>query len=154
MNTIVLATDGSPSSAKAAATAIELAQATGAPLHVVTAWSIPASAFGYGGLTAFPELGDAERERAETAADAAVEQAEAAGLSVRREVGEGNAVDVICAAAERHDAGLIVIGAHGWGALARLVFGSVSTGVLHRATHPVLVVRGAQADAAKAESTA
>jgi nucleotide-binding universal stress UspA family protein len=34
-----------------------------------------------------------------------------------------------------------VIGAHGWGAFERLVFGSVSTGVLHHAPCPVLVVR-------------
>ena len=36
----------------------------------------------------------------------------------------------------------LVIGSHGWGAVKRAVFGSVSTGVLHHAACPVLVVRG------------
>ena len=39
------------------------------------------------------------------------------------------------------DAAMIVVGAHGWGAFKRLVFGSVSLGVLHEAPCPVLVVR-------------
>jgi nucleotide-binding universal stress UspA family protein len=34
---------------------------------------------------------------------------------------------------------MIVVGAHGWGAVKRLVFGSVSLGVLHEAPCPVLV---------------
>jgi len=37
---------------------------------------------------------------------------------------------------------MIVIGAHGWGAFRRVVFGSVSLGVLHDAPCPVLVARG------------
>jgi hypothetical protein len=36
---------------------------------------------------------------------------------------------------------LIVVGSHGWGALRRLVFGSVSTALLHEAPRPVLVAR-------------
>jgi hypothetical protein len=35
-----------------------------------------------------------------------------------------------------------VVGSHGWGPLKRALFGSVSTGVLHHAKRPVLVVRG------------
>jgi nucleotide-binding universal stress UspA family protein len=35
----------------------------------------------------------------------------------------------------------LILGSHGWGAVKRAVFGSVSTGVLHHARCPVLVVR-------------
>ena len=35
---------------------------------------------------------------------------------------------------------LLVVGSHGWGAMKRTLFGSVSAGVLHRAACPVLVV--------------
>jgi Universal stress protein family len=35
-----------------------------------------------------------------------------------------------------------VIGSHGWGVVKCALFGSVSTGVLHQAKCPVLVVRG------------
>jgi nucleotide-binding universal stress UspA family protein len=142
MNTIVLATDGSPSAARAAETAIELARATGAPLRVVTAWTIPASAFGYAPLTAVPEVADAERAKAEEAAAGAVRKAAAAGVEAAGDVREGFAVDEICEAAREANASFVVVGAHGWGALKRLVAGSVSTGVLHRAPCPVLVVRG------------
>lgn len=142
MNTIVLATDGSPSAEQATATAIELARVADAPLHVVTAWSVPASAFGYAPYTVVPELAEAERDKAKETVDRVVDQARAAGLSVSGEIREGFAVEEICAAADEVGASLIAVGAHGWGALKRLVFGSVSTGLLHEAPCPVLVVRG------------
>jgi nucleotide-binding universal stress UspA family protein len=50
------------------------------------------------------------------------------------------AVRQICAAVT--DADLIVLGAHGWEQLKQLLFGSMSSGVLHDAPCPVLVVRG------------
>ena len=152
MNTIVLATDGSPSAAQATVRAIELAEATNAPVHVVTAWSVPISAFGYAPMTIAPEFLDAERDQAAEVVARAVEQVEAAGVSVTSESREGDAVEEICGAARETGASLIVIGAHGWGALKRLMFGSVSTGVLHRAPCPVLVVRGTPAvDEAQAQ---
>ena len=45
--------------------------------------------------------------------------------------------------AERHEAAAIVVGARGQSGLSRLVLGSVSSGLLHHATRPVLVVRDA-----------
>jgi len=50
-------------------------------------------------------------------------------------------VDAICAKASAYDAQLIVVGSHGWGAARRLFSGSVSTGLVHSAPCPVLVVR-------------
>ena len=43
--------------------------------------------------------------------------------------------------ASEHDAQLIVVGSHGWGAARRFLSGSVSTGLVHSAPCPVLVVR-------------
>jgi nucleotide-binding universal stress UspA family protein len=155
MRTILLATDGSPSATLATRTAIELAQATGAPLHVVTAWSIPVSAYGYAPLLIVPEVEAAEREKAEQALARAVEQAEAAGVTATSALREGEPVHEICAAARETRASLVVVGAHGWGVVRRLVFGSVSTGVLHRAPCPVLVVRaGEEPDATAADAGA
>ena len=141
MRTILLATDGSPSAVEATATAVELARDSNAPLHVVTAWSFPVSAFGYAPLAVIPELADAERERAEEVLATAVALAEAAGVAVTGAIREGLPVQEICDAARELDASLVVVGAHGWGPVKRLVFGSVSTGVLHPAPCPVLVVR-------------
>jgi nucleotide-binding universal stress UspA family protein len=141
MRNILLATDGSPSAESATENAIELAKATGWPLRVVTAWTVPVSAFGYAPFAVPPEIGDGEQKQAREALDAAVARIEAAGLEARGELREGNPVDEICAAAREHGAGLIVIGAHGWGTMKRLVFGSVSRGVLHAAPCPVMIVR-------------
>lgn len=153
MRTILLATDGSASAALATRTAIELAQASGAQLHVVTAWSIPISAYGYTPLVILPEVETAEREKAEQALALAVEQAKAAGVPATSAMREGEPVHEICTAARETGAWLVVVGAHGWGVVRRLVFGSVSTGVLHRAPCPVLVVRaGEETDAAAADA--
>jgi nucleotide-binding universal stress UspA family protein len=54
---------------------------------------------------------------------------------------DGFAVEEICEVAREHDVQLIVVGSHGWGAARRLLSGSVSTGLVHTAPCPVLVVR-------------
>lgn len=52
----------------------------------------------------------------------------------------GLAADEIVTQAERHGAGMILLGSHGHGALYHLFAGSVVTGVLKRSKIPVLVV--------------
>jgi nucleotide-binding universal stress UspA family protein len=148
VKTILLATDGSPSARTATATAIELAQATEARLKVVTVWRVPVYSFGYVPVDWTPELIEAERIHAHDVLEAAVDAAGDAGVSVTGVLRQGDPAEEICEAAETHCADLVVIGAHGWGPLKRLVFGSVSTRVLHEAPCPVLVVRGVPTKAA------
>jgi len=145
VNTILLATDGSPSARKATSTAVELAAATGADLLVVTAWRVPVYSFGYVPVDWTPELIETERVHAHDVVEAALHAAEEAGVHAIGLLRQGDPAEEICGAAEAHDADLIVIGAHGWGPLKRLVFGSVSTRVLHEAPCEVLVVRGVRA---------
>jgi len=150
MNTILLATDGSASARAATREAIELATATGWPLHVLTVWDLPTLAgYGYapGAYVPVAELRDAEQQHAGEVVARAVEVAAEAGITASSSVREGIAADEICEAARDLQAALIVIGAHGWGAFKRLVFGSVSTGVLHHAACPVLVVRSEESEA-------
>jgi nucleotide-binding universal stress UspA family protein len=151
VNSILLATDGSPSARAATTDAIELAKATGWWLRVLTVWHTPVvNAYGYspGAYVPLGELSETEKKHAGEVARHAVELAREAGVQATWELREGHAADVICAAAEEMDAGLIVLGAHGWGAFKRLVFGSVSTGVLHHTTRPVLVARASAMEAA------
>ena len=56
-------------------------------------------------------------------------------------VQEGNPADSILTSAEAEAADLIVMGTHGRQGIDRLMMGSVTTKVLHRARCPVLVVR-------------
>jgi nucleotide-binding universal stress UspA family protein len=142
MARILLATDGSPSAERATHEAVTLAAATGWPLTIVTVWHLPVTGFAYEPLVAVPEVEEAVRESAQKALDAAAAAAREAGIEPDVELVEGIPADEICALAERRAASLVVIGSHGWGSVRRLIFGSVSTAVLHHAPCPVLVVRG------------
>lgn len=142
MNTILFATDGSPSAQKALEEAVELAKATGWRLRVLTVWQAPLlAAYGYTPAAYVPELADAERDHANEVARAAVAAASQAGVEATAETREGSPALEICEAAAESGARLVVLGAHGWGALKRALFGSVSTHVMHAAPCPVLVVR-------------
>ena len=152
MNTILLATDGSVSARAATHEAIELARATGWPLHVLAVWHLPTVAgFGYAPAAYVPieELREAEEEHAGEVVEKAVETATEAGVPATSSIRKGYPAAEICTAAEELGAALIVMGAHGWGAFKRLVFGSVSTGVLHEASCPVLVVRAEESEASE-----
>ena len=140
MKPIVLATDGSPSAAAATTKAIDLAHELDAPLIVATIWQITYEPVGLAFGPVVPDLDSVGRERAIEIAAKAEEEARAAGVEVEIEVRHGIPAHEICAVANTYDAQLIVLGSHGWGAFRRLLFGSVSTAVLHHATQPVLVV--------------
>jgi nucleotide-binding universal stress UspA family protein len=138
MNPIILATDGSPSAVDATKRAVELARATGAKLFVVSVWHTGLTTYS---AAALPESKRVAKEQACEAAQAAIETARAAGIEAEPFVLEGDAVERICASASDTRASLLVVGSHGWGPVRRLVFGSVSTALLHHAPCPVLVVR-------------
>lgn len=142
MNTILFATDGSPSAQKALTEAVELAKATGWLLHVLTVWKTPRpSAYGYAAIPYIPEVAEEEEEHAREIAEGAAAYAQEAGLRATHQIREGRAATEICAVATERDVRLIIMGAHGWGAVKRVLFGSVSTAVLHNAPCPVLIVR-------------
>jgi nucleotide-binding universal stress UspA family protein len=138
----MLATDGSPTAEEAAETAIELAQLLDTELVIVTAWDIPYGAIGFAApMPMNGELAKLSEEQARKVNADAAARAEEAGVETRSVVLRGFPVQEICAAAESFDPRFLVIGSHGWGAVKRALFGSVSTGVLHHVGCPVLVVR-------------
>lgn len=141
MRPIVLATDGSPSAAQATKVAVELAHETGAHLFVVAAWEAALTAYPYAPVATMPDVEKADRARAATAARAAIDCAEEAGVDADSVVRQGDAVDIVSATAKEIGASLIVVGSHGWGKFRRLVFGSVSMALLHNPPCPVLVAR-------------
>jgi len=142
MKPIVLATDGSPAAEAATNEAIDLARATDMPLHVVVVWSTPTiAAFDYAGLTVVRELTEAEKDHAISVAERTAARARDAGVEVTADVHEGDPTQQICAAAAACDARMIVVGAHGWSVVKRLMLGSVSARLVHEAPCAVLVVR-------------
>jgi nucleotide-binding universal stress UspA family protein len=141
MKPVLLATDGSPTAEQAAASATELANLLKTELVVVTVWNIsyPTVAFG-SPVPMNGELAKLSEEEARRVNAEASARAEEAGIETRSLLLRGSPFEEICLAAESTDAQLLVLGSHGWGVVRRALFGSVSTGVLHRAPCPVLVV--------------
>jgi nucleotide-binding universal stress UspA family protein len=149
MKRILIATDGSPSAEEAVDIGLELASEHDASVgivHVAPALDIaPWAAFSM--AAGMPHVvSDEDR----VALDEAVATAEERGIPVTGEVLQGVPVDKIIAAAEAHDADLIVLGSRGHGAVARAVLGSVSMGVLQRTHRPVLIVRASRVVASSA----
>jgi len=143
---ILLATDGSPSAERAQEMAFELAHRLDAPLVVVSVAhpAYPVAGYtAYGFVSALAELTKVEHERVHDLLDSVAEIAEAQGVRCRTVAADGFVLEEICRQASESDAQLLVVGSHGWGATRRLFSGSVSTGLVHTAPCPVLVVRSA-----------
>jgi nucleotide-binding universal stress UspA family protein len=144
MNTILLATDGSPAARAATTEAVHLTEELGGRLLIVGVEHVAVPAYGYYGYgDIYLELLRGEHAHVQHVLIEAAQVAGDAGVACETLARTGDVIDAICEIAEEHDARLIVVGSHGWNALRRAVFGSVSAGLLHRAPCPVLVVRAA-----------
>jgi nucleotide-binding universal stress UspA family protein len=154
MRPVLLATDGSPTAEKATETAIELAQALDTDLLIVSVRNIPYTAVGFAAAPVNGELAKLSEEQARKITVEAAARAEEAGVETRSVVLRGLPVEEVCVAAERFNPRFLVVGSHGWGVVKRTLFGSVSTGVLHHASCPVLVVRGEPVEDAAAVNDA
>jgi nucleotide-binding universal stress UspA family protein len=144
---ILFATDGSPSAEEARKEAFELAQRFDAPLLVVSVAHAALPAVGYAGFgysNVVAELTQAEHHRVQKLLATVAETAAEADVRCSTVAADGFAVEEICRLASQYDAQLIVVGSHGWGAARRFFSGSVSTGLVHSAPCPVLVVRSRQ----------
>lgn len=137
MKRIVIGTDGSAGGRAAVEGGIELARGAAAVATIVYVRHAP-----------LPIVGDpfyqralsAELRRGRAAVDEARARADAAGVETESEILEGDPADQILELARLRDAELIVVGSRGLGALAGALLGSVSSGLVHHADRPVLVV--------------
>ena len=147
---IIVAVDGSENSKRAASVAVELAGKYGAELvvlHVMprltyeftptslTRAAVPPTGFG--------PLYDEARKEAEQHVSTIVSSAEAIGLAAIGEILEDkpSIVEAIVDYAKNGKADLIVTGTRGRTGFAKLVVGSVSSGVVAHAHSSVLIVR-------------
>jgi nucleotide-binding universal stress UspA family protein len=141
MRPILLATDGSPSAAAAALEAIGLARSLETSIvavavsHVV----VPTHAY-YGYAEAVAMLQHLEDQRVAEVLHETAAAAKAAGIECETVGASGAIVEEICKVARDRNARMIIAGAHGWGPVKRMLHGSVSTGLLHAARCPILVV--------------
>lgn len=137
---VVVGVDGSPVSDHAVALAFEAASELHEDLLALHAWTDPASN-GAGVMVPLvydPALVNAE-ERLVMAEAMAGWSEKYPDVSVTHRVVRDHPVPALVEAAST--ARLLVVGCRGRGPLASALLGSVSHGVLHRSTGPVMVVR-------------
>ena len=145
---ILLATDGSEEAELALATAVDLAESTHSPLHVVTvgpwnpdpAYAVHEASFNW---RAYEDVSEVIKKEAQQVLDKQVRKVEEAGGTVARAhlQMQGPKDQAIVRLSEELGAGLIVMGSRGLGGLRRALMGSVSDSVVRHAHCPVLVVR-------------
>ena len=63
------------------------------------------------------------------------------GLSVEGWAISGGVIETICKVAEQENVDLIAMASHGRTGAARVFYGSVASGVLHRIDRPLLIIR-------------
>ncbi len=134
---VLLATDLSGVSDRAADEAIELALDHGAELIVLSVID-PGRLRRPGGH--FIRRIDQERERVEAGTWAIVARAKALGIRATFLVWEGDPVESILSASGSERSDVIVLGSHRRGRLGRLVLGSISNQVVELAACEVIVV--------------
>ncbi len=141
---VVVAFDDSKNAQKALETAVQVAVAAEAPLHVVAVDNV-------GGLEVWPEtdtmlgreqmMDEMHRHLGETLRQVANDAERAhPGLDVHTNVLGGGAGEAIAAYAADVRAGLVVMGSRGHGGFTGMLLGSVSHRVVHDAPCPVMVV--------------
>ena len=133
---ILLATDGSEDAAEAREAAADLARRTGSELHLVHVWHDVPSPYAHAFVKR--EL----RRQGQEILDEEVRKIEEAGGSVAEaHLRGGRTSDEIVEWSEELDAGLLVVGSRGLGPVGRILMGSHSEEIVHRAHVPVLVLR-------------
>jgi nucleotide-binding universal stress UspA family protein len=143
---ILVATDGSPLSAKAVNHAIGLAALCSAELVAMTVVPRYPQSYFEGGMAMQPEdiqrVESAWADLGQKAVDAVKEQATAKGVSTKAVTVKSDLIaDAIIATVGKHGCDLVVMASHGRKGLQRLLLGSETQHVLTHATVPVLVLR-------------
>lgn len=137
---ILLPTDGSTSSERAASYAASLAMRFHSKIKVIHAYTPSPGALGkhvYSGPGVYKSL-----EEAQTLLNEVAAQLRSMGIDdIETDAVIGPAANVIIGVAESHSADLIVIGARGLSTWQGILLGSISMAVTQRAECPVLVVK-------------
>jgi len=144
---VLLATDGSPSSATAADLVVATPWPDGTSIRVIEVIETGPGLFGgpwpAAALFQAEDLEAALLGEAERTVAAVRERVSRSGVAVDGEVLRGRAATGIVTAARDTAADLVIIGSRGHGTIESMLLGSVSAEVVDTAPAPVLVARGA-----------
>ena len=147
LSQILTPLDGSPLAEAALAHAEQIAQQTGATLHLLRAVE-PLSSWQ---KTILREHGYGEQElEAERCAEAQhyltqiCARLHTSNIATCTQVYTGGAADAVLAVLEKDPVDLIVMSTHGLSGYSRWVYGSVASKVLHNSTCPLLLLRSVE----------
>jgi nucleotide-binding universal stress UspA family protein len=134
---MVVGTDGSPTAGAVVRRTARLAHATGAVVHVVSAYR---SIAGTGRAPYAPAFAS-ERADAEEVLREAADFVRAEAAEVKTHAVPGDPANALIAIAEAENAGMIVVGDRGMSGRRRYVVGSVADKVSHHAPCNVMILR-------------
>ncbi len=134
MAKIVVGFDGSECARAALSTAIDVAEALGDEIVVVSAYEVNRM----GGEV--QDYAKALHDRSEVLLKHATDQAAARGVGVEVEVVEERPADALLDTAKARDARVIVVGSRGEGPIKGAILGSTPHKLLQTTDRPVLVV--------------
>jgi nucleotide-binding universal stress UspA family protein len=146
---ILIATDGSKNSEKAARVGIQLAKLSGGRVIVLYVADVGKYMSSAGLIPSFEGVSPAAvdqvvatiRGAGEKATLQVNEMAEASGIACQRLLVEGNPPSEILKIAEASKANIIVMGSIGKTGLEKVLMGSVAEKVVHSSKLPVFIVR-------------
>jgi len=138
---VLVPTDASEYSRRALKMAIELARSVQAEVVLLHVSYTPQAYWGYTisyGITVTQEQLD---QNGELALDATLNGIDSEQVVIHKRVESGHPVTIIVDQIKKDNIDLVIMGSHGYGAIAGSVLGSVSQRVLQRASCPVLIIK-------------
>ena len=138
---ILVPTDASEYSRRALKMALEMAQAVQAEVVLLHVSYTPQAYWGYTisyGITVTQEQLD---QNGELALDATLAGIDTQQVVITKKVESGHPVTMILEQIKKENIDLVIMGSHGYGAIAGSVLGSVSQRVLQRVSCPVLIIK-------------
>ncbi|MDI6627729.1 MAG: universal stress protein [Rhodococcus sp. (in: high G+C Gram-positive bacteria)] len=136
---ILVGIDGSATSEVAVEQAFDLASLLGVPMIAALAWS-PLSQGAALSLPGSPDSAEIEREQRMLLSECLAGWSEKyPDVAVEHIVQQGNPAHLLIDLSKR--AGLVVVGSHGRGVVARALFGSTSSNLTRHARCPVMICR-------------
>jgi nucleotide-binding universal stress UspA family protein len=143
-DSVLIPTDGSDRSRRAAAHGIALAAEYDATVHALNV--IDTSALEIGDFTDLAQVHDALETQGESATGAITELAAVHDLDTVAAVRDGTPARTILSYAAEEDVDVIAMGTHGRTGLTRTLLGSVTERVVRKAERPVLTARAGDAE--------
>src|ERR671910_3202030 len=133
---ILLATDGSENTAQATKAAVDIATRRGSEIHLIHVWHDVHTSRAHGFVKR-----ELRRQGRETLDEEVQRIEEMGGTVTRSHLREGRTFEEVIKLGDELEAGLLLVGSHGYRGLRRMLIGSQSEDIVHHAHRPVLAVR-------------